>query len=221
MAPQQTARSLLSLPHSRPRERGRPNLSEVGRLRKRQNWIGAEGCPIEEAYFFPPKFQLLPKYLKNWTLYSRRKELDPLLQLAILFAQFLIIHPFMDGNGRVARIYIPLFLLRKHLISQPFFFLSDYFESKRARYNQKLFSISEENDWEGWILYFLEGVIEQAIYLKSQAEKLKQLYLNVKQPELFLHPVRNSRSAILQKKKILIEHPKGLFWFEPLFEAIR
>ncbi len=198
-----------------------PNPKEIGRLRKRQNWIGAEGCPIEEAYFLPPKFHLLPALIKNWCLYSYRKDLDPLLQLAILIAQFLILHPFMDGNGRVARIYIPIFLARKKLISGPFFFLSRYFERCRLQYMQKLFRISETGDWESWILYFLEGVIEEAIFWKAQAEQLKQLYLSVKRPDLFLQPVRTSRLASLQKKKILIEHPKGLFWFEPLFDAIR
>lgn len=218
--PHSLNRSFLCRVHAFVKKDG-PNPKEIGRFRKRQNWIGAEGCPIQEAYFLPPKFHLLDAAVKNWCLYSYRKDLDPLLQLAILVAQFLILHPFMDGNGRVARIYIPIFLARKKLISGPFFFLSRYFECHRLQYIQKLFRISEKDEWEDWILFFLRGVIEEAIFWKAQAEKLGRLYLSVKRPNLFLQPVRTSKLADLQKKKILIEHPKGLFWFEPLFDAIR
>ena len=68
-----------------------PNPKEIGRIRERQNWIGAEGCTLEEAYFYPPKHTLLKKYLKELNRYSLKKEKDPLVQLAILFGQFLIL----------------------------------------------------------------------------------------------------------------------------------
>ena len=191
-----------------------PNPEEIGRLRKRQNWIGAQGCPIEEAYFFPPKAHLLPKYLKDWQSYQNKKE-EPLIQLAILFAQILIIHPFMDGNGRVARNYIPLFLYKKKLLCKPYLFLSGYFEDHLLHYFRKLFDISETADWESWILYFLKGITIRSQRMKTQAERLYELYLKVGHEELFIHPVS------LKKKKILTEHSKGLFIFEPLFEAIR
>lgn len=191
-----------------------PNLEEIGRLRKRQNWIGAEGCPIEEAYFFPPPARLLARCIKDCLSYQRKKE-EPLVQLAILFAQFLIIHPFMDGNGRVARNYIPAFLYKKKLLSKPFLFLSGYFEDHLLQYFQKLYAISEENDWESWILYFLKGVAIRSQRLKTQAEGLDALYLKVSQEDPFIHPVS------LKKKKILTENSKGLFVFEALFDAIR
>lgn len=191
-----------------------PNPEEVGHLRKRQNWIGVEGCPIEEGYFFPPKAHLVPKYIKDWQSYQMIKE-EPLIQLAILFAQLLIIHPFMDGNGRVARNHIPAFIYKKKLLSKPYLFLSAYFEDHLLQYFQKLYNISEINDWEDWILYFLKGVIVRSERMKSQVEKLYELYLMVGEEEPFLHPIS------LKKRKILIEHSERLFVFEPLFEAIR
>ena len=139
-----------------------PNPKEVGHLRDKQNWIGEEGCAIEEAYFYPPPHKKVRGYLQSLHLYLMKKEKDPVVQTAIFFAQLLIIHPFMDGNGRVARILIPLILWKKKLLSQPLLFLSAYFEDHRLDYFRKLFYISEHDAWEDWIQYFLKGVIEQS-----------------------------------------------------------
>ncbi len=137
------------------------NPKEIGRFRTKQNWIGPQGCSIDEAYFFPPEPKKVRPHMRNLLHYLRMKEKDPLVQLAIFFAQFLIIHPFMDGNGRVARIFIPVWLWKKELIAKPALFLSSYFERNRLQYFRKLFAISEKRAWEDWIIYFLKGVAEQ------------------------------------------------------------
>lgn len=191
-----------------------PNPAEIGRLRRRQNWIGEEGCSIEEAYYFPPKANLLPKYLKDWQRYASQKE-ESLTHLAILFAQLLVIHPFMDGNGRVARHYIPAFLYRKKLLSKPFLFMSAYFETHKLQYMQKLFDISEKGAWESWVVYFLKGIEDRSDRMRAQADRLSKLYWKIGEEEPFVHPVS------LKKKKSLTENPKGLFVFEALFKAIR
>ena len=134
---------------------------DVGRFRKRQNWIGPEGAPITEAYFLPPKFERVPKLMRQLKQYLNSKERDPLIQLAIFFAQFLMIHPFMDGNGRIARALIPMILCKKKVTRAPLFFMSAYFHRYREQYFEKLFQISENNDWEGWIRFFLKGIIEE------------------------------------------------------------
>jgi cell filamentation protein, protein adenylyltransferase len=191
-----------------------PNPKEIGRFRKRQNWIGPQGRPIEEAYFFPPQAKKVKRCMSSLHRYMKKKDKDPLVQLAIFFAQFLIIHPFMDGNGRVVRIFIPLFLWKKRLLSQPLFFLSRYFEDHRLEYFRKLFNISEKNAWENWIVYFLKGVAEQSLRLQEQAEKFQELYRKLsaelgekKAVELFKKPIQSKR--------------KGLVLFEPLFKIIR
>lgn len=138
-----------------------PNPKDIGQLRNRQNWIGPEGGSIEEAYFYPPEAKKVAGYMRTLFKYLHGTEKDPLVQLAIFFAQLLIIHPFMDGNGRVARIFIPVWLWKKSLICKPALFLSSYFEKNRLQYFRKLFNISEMNAWEDWIEYFLKGIIEQ------------------------------------------------------------
>ncbi len=195
-------------------KRDAPNPEEIGRLRKRQNWIGAQGCPIEEAYFFPPKARLVPKYLKEWASYQKMRQ-EPLVQLALLFAQLLIIHPFMDGNGRVARDYIPCFLYKKKLLSKPFLFLSSYFQDHLLQYVQKLYDISESGDWESWILYFLKGIAVRSQRMHAQVKRLYILYLEVGSRDPFIHPV------CLRKKKNLTGKSRGVFVFKALFDAIR
>ncbi len=135
-----------------------PNPQDIGKIRTRQNWIGPEGSPIEKAYFFPPPPSDLAKHLRALEWYLAKTDLDPLVQIAIAFAQFLAIHPFMDGNGRVARILVPIFAVKKKLLRHPVLFLSPYIKKTRSLYMRRLFEITEKNQWEGWILYFLKAV---------------------------------------------------------------
>lgn len=134
---------------------------DIGRFRQRQNWIGPKGGSIEEAFFLPPRFEIVPEYMENLKSYINSKEKDSLVQIAIFFAQLLIVHPFMDGNGRLARALVPWLLCKKGLTSAPHFSLDNYFKKHRMKYFEKLNRISENNDWEGWIRFFLEGIIEE------------------------------------------------------------
>lgn len=95
-------------------------------------------------------------------------------------ANFEIIHPFLDGNGRVGRILIPLFLYGKGLLSSPTFYLSEYLETNRTEYTDKLLAITEENDWQGWIQFFLQAVIEQANANNRKAQSILDLYDEMK-----------------------------------------
>ncbi len=135
------------------------SLQDIGKIRNRQNWIGPEGRGEAEAYFYPPNLTDLKKGLKNLQEYFRRNDEDPLVQAAIYFAQFLILHPFMDGNGRVARLLIPLFLYEKKVIFEPLFLMSHYFKKRRVDYFHKLYEISSKQKWEEWIRFFLKGII--------------------------------------------------------------
>ncbi|MBI2743925.1 MAG: Fic family protein [Chlamydiales bacterium] len=134
---------------------------DIGRFRTRQNWIGPIGKTIESAYFLPPSPDLLLPSMKNLIHYLRISKDDKLLQIAIFTAQLLIVHPFMDGNGRVARVLIPLLFYKKKLLSSPLFFMSRYIKMNRITYFKTLYSVSENKDWRGWIEFFLKGVIEQ------------------------------------------------------------
>ncbi len=146
---------------------------DIGKIRRRQNWIGPEGKGIERAYFYPPKAALVRPCLNNLLEYADGPEKDDLVQLAVFFAQFLLIHPFMDGNGRVARALIPLFLYKKKVTAKPLLFMSRYFKKHRIDYFYKLYQISSRKNWEGWIRFFLKGLEESSDTLKPPEPRLK------------------------------------------------
>lgn len=147
-----------------------------GRFRTSQNWIGKPGTPIEEASYVPPNPLKLMAYLSNFEKYIHFDEKDRIVQLAIVHAQFEIIHPFLDGNGRVGRILIPLFLYEKGLLISPMFYVSEYFEAHRDKYYDRLKDITKGKNWEEWIEFFLEAVIEQAKINIQKAKSIISLY---------------------------------------------
>jgi len=132
---------------------------DIGHFRKRQNWIGPENEGIEKAHYLPPKASQIPRHMKNLSHYLHSKEKDPLVQTAIWMAQFLSIHPFMNGNGRVARAMIPIILCYKKLLPAPHFNVEPYFKKYRQAYFEKLFAITQNQEWEEWIRFFLKGII--------------------------------------------------------------
>jgi len=152
-----------------------------GNFRREQVFIGKPGAKIEQATYVPPSAEKVPDLMSNLEKYIHSEEKDLLVQLAIVHAQFEIIHPFLDGNGRVGRMIIPLFLYFKEAISYPSFYLSEYLESHRDEYYSALLDISENNNWEAWITFFLEAVIEQSKENVTKAKKIKSLYEQKKQ----------------------------------------
>lgn len=151
-----------------------------GQFRVEQNWIGKAGCSIEEASFVPPSPLRLPDYLQAWERYLDGDDVDFLLQTAVVHAQFELIHPFKDGNGRIGRILIPLFLYQKRALSQPMFYLSEYLENHRDEYYQRLKAISAGGDWNGWIAFFLRATALQAAQNSLRVGAIKALYDEMK-----------------------------------------
>jgi Fic family protein len=152
-----------------------------GEFRRVQNWIGGQGVSIEKATYVPPSPERVMEFLDNWEKYIHYEEKDRLVQLAIIHAQFEIIHPFVDGNGRVGRIMLPLFLYEKELLKSPIFYISAYLESHRGLYYDRLFEVSHSQDWESWIEFFLTAVSEQASSNTHQARQILDLYNDLKQ----------------------------------------
>lgn len=159
----------------RGRDKGR------GRFRITQNYIGKPGTPIEQADFVPPDPASLMEHLDNWEKYYHCDRPDPLVQLAVIHAQFEIIHPFNDGNGRLGRILVPLFLYEKKLLSHPTFYLSAYLEEHRDEYISTLRSIGQTDDgWNRWIEFFLKALDEQARKNADKALAIMELYEKLK-----------------------------------------
>lgn len=148
---------------------------DAGNFRKKDVYIGSPGNP-EGARYVPPSWNDIGLHLDNFEKYINSTEKDVIVQLAIVHAQFEIIHPFGDGNGRMGRIILPLFLNFKKVLSTPMLYLSEYFESHRQEYYHKLQNISDKNEWEEWIRYFLKAVIEQSKINIGKAKKIQSLY---------------------------------------------
>jgi Fic family protein len=154
--------NLLRQMHSVLMDSVRGKDKNPGDFRKNQNFIGHPGEPIENAIFVPPNPIILMDSLENWAKYIESKEIDILIQAAIVHAQFEIVHPFNDGNGRIGRLLIPLFLQQKQILSTPMFYVSAYFEKNREEYYARLLDVSKKKDWNGWIEFFLKALYVQA-----------------------------------------------------------
>lgn len=151
-----------------------------GEFRTGQNWVGKAGCTVEEAAFVPPSPLRLMDYLQAWERYLNSDDEDHLLQVAVMHAQFELVHPFKDGNGRVGRILIPLFLYQKRDLSQPMFYLSEYLESHRDEYCLRLKDVAGEGDWNGWIAFFLHAIAAQAVQNSKRVRAIMVLYEEMK-----------------------------------------
>lgn len=159
----------------RGRDKGR------GEFRTIQNWVGSPGSPIEKATYVPPPPDRIMEYLTNLEEYMHFDEKDNLVQLAIIHAQFEIIHPFLDGNGRLGRILIPLFLVEKGMLKSPVFYISEYIDENREIYYDRLGQITKRNEWEDWIEFFLTTIIEQSKTNSRKAKAILDLYDGMKE----------------------------------------
>ncbi len=175
--------------------------------------IGRPGFGIDMASFVPPEPQLVAGYCSNLEKYIHYEEKDVLVQLAIIHAQFEIIHPFWDGNGRTGRIIMPLFLYYKKILGSPNLYLSEYFEKNREKYYDRLSGISQKNDWEDWIVFFLNAVIEQTQENIKKARNIVLLYNQMKQEIIDIPSAKNAIKVL----DFLFTYPifdSGKFIFE-------
>ncbi|MDP4099440.1 Fic family protein [Paenibacillus sp. P96] len=175
-----------------------------GEFRKIQNFIGPEGCTLETATYVPPQPQLVDTYMSNLEIYINdpQDQLDELIRVAIIHAQFETIHPFLDGNGRIGRILIPLYLFSKKIIDYPNFFLSEALERDKHKYYQFLNDTRYKGDWNQWIRFFLEAVILQSdknIRLINGINRLYEHDLDAAQSLINSSGVKKLIDAIFQK----------------------
>lgn len=157
-----------------------------GKFRSIQNWIGKPGSSIEEAAFVPPSPLQLQDHLNRWEAYWHSDAPDALVQLGVIHAQFEILHPFLDGNGRLGRMVIPLFLYEKKILSRPCFYLSAFFEARRDEYVARLRELGQPGSWTRWCAFFVEGVAVQAEANTRKARAIQDLYERLKKQVLDL-----------------------------------
>ena len=131
-----------------------------GELRTSQNWIGPGGCTLANATFVPPPPHEVPGALSDLEKFLHDGAgLPPLIQVGLAHAQLETIHLFLDGNGRVGRLLITFLLTEKRLLNKPVLYLSHYFKQHRSEYYERLQAVRDAGDWEGWLGFFLEGVV--------------------------------------------------------------
>ena len=172
---------LLRAAHSLLMQGVRGRDKTPGSFRTDQNWIGHKGCALEEASFVPIAPEHLQSGMDIWERYiGSTAELDILIQLAILHVEFEALHPFKDGNGRLGRMLIPLFLYQRKLLASPDFYISGYLEKNREEYQERLRAVSRDDDWTGWCAFFLQGICEQAAENERKARAILSLYDRVK-----------------------------------------
>jgi len=146
-----------------------------GRFRTIQNWIGTPGSSIANASFVPPPPGEVESCLAAWEKFLHESDLPPLVTIALAHYQFEAIHPFLDGNGRVGRLLITLFLIERQILPAPLLYLSAFFEASRRDYYDGLRGVSERGAWNDWVEYFLLGVARMSEDALNRAVRINLL----------------------------------------------
>ncbi len=148
-----------------------------GEFRVSQNWIGGAGSTLKNARFIPPNPQDMMECMSALERFMNDEDgMDPLIKAALVHYQFETIHPFLDGNGRVGRLLITLFLMSKEIISSPVLYLSCFLKSNRIEYYDRMSEIRREGNYEQWVKFFLRGVAETAEDAIETIDRLNALH---------------------------------------------
>lgn len=153
----------------------RGQTKSPGRYRTEQNWIGTS-YDIAEARYVPVSPLDLDDAMAAWERYVNDSGDPALVKIAVAHAEFESIHPFCDGNGRIGRMMIPLMLNADGLLSNPCFYLSEFFEHRNSEYQDRLLAVSRDGDWTGWCEFFINAVAVQAVENAEKARRIFDLY---------------------------------------------
>ncbi|CCM70069.1 Fic family protein [Sinorhizobium meliloti] len=162
--------------HQRLLDSGRGGRRSPGEFRTSQNWIG--GTRPGNAMFVPPPANEVMTCLGDWErfIHQETPSIPPLIKAGLIHVQFETIHPFLDGNGRLGRLLITLFLCATGVLQQPLLYLSLYFKSRRPDYYRLLQEVREYGTWEAWLEFFLDGVAETADQAFETANRIARLF---------------------------------------------
>jgi Fic family protein len=173
--------NLLKTAHSILLDSVRGSRKNPGQFRRGFVYVGNRSLGIQKASLIPPPPEELPRLIANWETYINRKnQEDSLVQIAVAHYQFEAIHPFADGNGRIGRLVIPLFLLERGLLPSPVLYISEFFEQSRETYTAELRAVDREGQWTPWITFFLEAVTKQALRTTAAIQQINTLYERLK-----------------------------------------
>ena len=170
-------RQLINEAHDRLLQGVRGRRVRRGHFRGIQVWIGSAGPDIEDARFVPPPPGRLPPLMADWERFANDPGMHPpLIASALMHYQFETIHPFEDGNGRIGRMLIVLHLIAAQVLPLPLLYLSAYFERRREQYYDELLAVSRTGEWDPWLEFFLQGVVEQGQDALVRSRALRNLH---------------------------------------------
>ena len=150
-----------------------------GEFRKTQNWIGPANCSLNEARFIPPNVEDMNTAMDELEKYMNEgDDYEPLIRIALIHYQFETIHPFLDGNGRVGRLLILLYLLEQKIISAPVIYISYFLKKNQIEYYDRITEVRRNGNYEQWVLFFLEAVSAAAKDSMQTIEALRYLHEN-------------------------------------------
>lgn len=174
-----------------------------GEFRRSPVWVGPPGATPDTAEFVPPLPVHLSELLSDWECFVNvdGKELPALVHAALMHYQFETIHPFLDGNGRIGRLLINLLLMDRGRLPLPLLYLSSYFESHRVEYYERLQSVREDGDIDGWLLFFLRSVREQSNDAVERARRLVAIR------ERYYREAIQERSSLSRLVDVIVANP--------------
>jgi len=172
---------------------GRGERKNPGEFRQSQNWIG--GASLADAVFIPPAQTELPDLMSDLEFFHHNSEIKVphLVKIAIAHYQFETIHPFLDGNGRIGRLLITLYLVSSGILGKPLLYLSDYFEKNKTLYYDNLTFVRTKNDLGQWIKFFLTGVIQTAENAVATLKKITDLKASIEKERILLMGKRSKQ----------------------------
>lgn len=184
--------------------RGQEN--SPGEFRYSQNWIGGQGSTLKNARYVPPNPVDMNIAMENLEKYINSEEtIDPLLQIALIHYQFETIHPFLDGNGRIGRLLITLFLIERKVISTPTLYISYYLKINRIEYYDRMSQVRNTGNYEQWVLFFLNAISQSAKDAISTIDELASLH--EKNIKIFDKFPKRQREYILKVFNYLESNP--------------
>lgn len=177
-----------------------------GQFRKSQNWIGQPGSTINTATYIPPPVQEMNDALDTFEKFLHKADDVPaLIKIGLLHAQFEMIHPFLDGNGRIGRLLITLYLCQQKILSQPLLYLSKVLSQSRQEYSGLLSQISKNGDWEQWLKFYLRAVV---IAAEDASAKIKEIViLRNRHRQLIIDNMQSRTKSALDVLESLFSQP--------------
>ena len=188
-----------------------------GEFRRSQNWIGPSGGGLEDAAFIPPPAHDMGLALHDLEAFLHDDAVfPPLIHAGVAHAQFETIHPFLDGNGRVGRLLITFLLVHRGVLHRPLLYLSYFLRRHRAEYYDRLMSVRNGGDWEGWLRFFLRGVAETADEATHTAEDILRLREAHRSEVQHLGPNATMMLDQLYQRPVVnvssVQHALGVSW---------